>query len=422
MESGMPVSHGKQGLAQKRRLSYDAFPAKTKPSLPMKLHFWLTILFSTTLVADVTPPLEQPGVPASTVPKFTIPRPAHTPKPPALNPPLAKPGAWTQAFIEAMLDNHRPTRQARWTELVYQCPVKEFGAALRAFEYIDRNGFRGAFGWEWETLWERWTEADAVDAMKAADIMNKNGNLAGLPRLVLRTWAAVDHAAAKAWFDALPAERKDDVELHQAFMAGWARNDLKGATTYMLEACPKGSRLLDGAVQRLRDEAHRAGLLPGAVAWFDSLPMNTEDGSPKIVAAGHVAWLMNYGNVEDSMRFLASLKEPALYQEKMVHDTAKKLADSQMFKRGLEWAAALPMNPKKKTFDGVPVIAEGWAEKEGKLFGAWLIEHREHAAVDFVLLGFVRYLAKQDKAEAKKWAGQIKNETAKELVAKVVEE
>ena len=387
----------------------------------MKLLFPLTLLFASILAAQQPSP-EQNGVPAPAAPQFNIPRPAYIPAIPAMNPPLAKPDKWTQAFVEALLDNHRPTRQGRWTELLYQFPGKDFGAALRAFEYMDKNGFRGAFGWEWETMWERWAEVAPVEAIKTADVLNKNGAHSNLHRNILRVWAAVNPAEAKAWFDALPAERRAGVELHQALIAGWAKKDLAAATTYTLENCPKGSPLLDGAIQRLRDEAHRAALLPGVEAWFDTLPKNTEERSAKIVAAGHVAWLMSYSNLEDSMRFLSRLKEPALYQEKMIMETARNLADSHMFKRGIEWAGSLPVNPKKQTFDAVPLLAERWAANESVLFGKWLIENRAHPAVDFVLVGFVRHLAKQDMDGARKWSKEIKGEPARKLIADLMEE
>ena len=328
----------------------------------------------------------------------------------------------TQAFVDTMLDSYRPTRQARWTELVRQCPVSEYGAALRSFEHMDKNAFRGVFAWEWETLWEQWTEKSPADAMKTADAMNKDGNLKGLPRSVLRTWATVDPLGARTWFDAQPKERKEDVELHISLIAGWARRNLTDATKYTLDVVPNGSRLLDFAIIRLRDEAHRAGMLPGAEAWFDSLPDSAEPGSAKSLAGGHVAWLMGNGTVEEEMRFLSRLKAPALYQEKPVIETATKLAASQMFKAGLEWAISLPANPVKKTCDGVAVIAERWAEKEPKLFSDWLVEHREHPAIDFALLGLVQHLAKRELTDARKWVGQIKNPVAKALASKAIDE
>jgi hypothetical protein len=383
----------------------------------MLRHFALAALLSVPGIAQ-----EKPGVPPSTAPQFNLPRPEYLAKPPAANPPLKVPDAWTQAFLDTLLDSYRPTRQARWTELVRQCPASEYNGALRAFSHTDKSGFRGAFTWEWETLWEHWTERFPAEAMKAGEHMNRDGNLKGLPRSILRSWATVDPLGARTWFEAQPKERKDDPELHVSLIAGWARRDLKAATKYALEVAANGSHLLDLSVTRLRDEAHRAGLLPGAEAWFDSLPESTELGSPKTVAASHVAWLMGNGTVEEEMRFLSRLKEPALYQEKRISETATNLAASQMFKLGIEWACSLPVNPVKKTFDGVPVLAERWAEKEPKLFSEWLIANRENPAIDFALLGLVRHLAKRDITDARKWAGQINNPAAKELVSKVIDE
>jgi hypothetical protein len=110
---------------------------------------------------------------------------------------------------------------------------------------------------------------------------------------------------------------------------------------------------------------------------------------------------------ESGAQFLDSIKNPKVATEMQIQRFASGWTSKGRGADVMKWLLSRPKNDKGLRA-GVASAAQVWAGKDPKAFAGWLLENRTHESIDQVLLGFVKYLANRDIAEARKWMQEIK--------------
>jgi hypothetical protein len=340
-------------------------------------------------------------------------RPAWAEKTPPGDALAAQTDAKTLPLVRLLANSHRLSRQGDWLQRLARFSAEDFASALEAFGALEKLGLAAQLTWEWDILWEKAAETVPKLAMEKAEQLAKEKRHATLPRLVLRSWAQQDTAAARAWLEADPARPEEGV-FQQALLEGWSRRDLKTATAYAVEYVTKHPD--DGplppyeAVKTLRDAALRQGLIPGLLAWFQELPAAENEQSFKALAVAAVAGSVGARDVKEAARFLTSVKEPELFNGSLIMSVASRYAREIGDEAAMQWVATLQPKPNTKKYFGAGVVAEHWAQKDSEGLAKWFLAHKDDAVVDSAIFGFVRYLARNQPQAARKWAAEIKDE------------
>ena len=305
-------------------------------------------------------------------------------------------------------------RMARFLELIATTPADHFAAGSQAFIRTDEMGLGTMRQAERDFYWQQYGRLAREGAVKeAAKLAAKDASrYAGSPRKALQGWAEVAPAEASAWFKTNPEAVASDVLMYRPLVVGWAANDLKAATAFFVENVKPSTREFQDVLAGLRDFVAARGFAAALKDWFNSLPDQETEPSIKTLALPHVMISIEAAGFEETAKFLDSVNNRKIATDLVIQRFVTPWVAKGRGLEAMKWVLSRPKDDKGLRA-GVPTVAQIWAAKDAKAFGAWMLENREHESIDQVLLGFVKFLSNRDIAEARKWIGEIKNPALK---------
>ncbi len=371
----------------------------------MKLSICFTALAVCSSLAQEPPP--------NSAPDYHIPLPAEALVPRPVVQTQKIDGVWEQLFFECLVTEDDRARMARFLELVMNTPAECYAAGSRAFVRMDSLGLFSMRAPERDFYWEQFGRLSRETAVKdAAQLAIKEPNrYAGLPRLALQGWAKVAPLEASKWFSARPEPVVGDPLMLRPLVVGWAATDLKAATDFLVSNSKPTDREFQDAVVGMRDFVAAHDFIPGLIAWFGSLPDQDTEPSVKSTALIHVMQRVEAGGMTEVARFLDSIKNEKIVTALVIQRHGSNWARTEPVE-AMNWLLSRPPDAKGVRV-GVGAVAQVWAGKDAKTFASWMLKNRDHESIDFVILGFVKFLANRDITEARKWAKEIKAPTVR---------
>ncbi|MDB6174473.1 MAG: hypothetical protein JWL59_3784 [Chthoniobacteraceae bacterium] len=270
-------------------------------------------------------------------------------------------------FGLAMLQGSPFRRQADFLKELENLTPEDADGVRKLFGEFDRQGME--FPYEWSAFYQRWGQVDPARAIEHALADPGVGWAPGAMKDAFNGWASRDPAAAAAWLQAHPESPNFD-SAFLGYVAGFAGQDLQGATRMALESVPSNHHAIGKVAESLAEAAVRQGQLRGMESWYDGLP-DHGDGALKRAAFGHVYWREKHAGQEVASEWLASQASNPWRGDQQYGEMAEWLANRDPDK-ALGWMANLPPSPTDGTWPGMGRVLRRWRETNPQAADAWI--------------------------------------------------
>lgn len=274
--------------------------------------------------------------------------------------------------------------------------------ALKAIE----EGPRGRqYDQELRLFMYAWGKLDGKAAMEYS-MSDKGRRVDFGGTTAISAWASQDKDAAKAYLDEVKDERQKGF-LTFGLIDGWAKSDLKGASTYV-ETLPQGPGR--GFYVDLLAEKHlQQGGVEGAVAWVQGIDGSEANARYKQQAFEKVLEEASRTDLTSALKLAeANLKEP--YASGGIEEVVQRYAEQDP-KAALTWVMAKTEGEAQSK--GVETVFDRWARSDPAAAGEWLNNTPNDGTYDSARSAYAERIAREDPQSAITWAGTIQDSKTK---------
>jgi hypothetical protein len=260
-------------------------------------------------------------------------------------------------------------------------------------------------------LARRWGALDPLAALGFLDgVAVKDRSKQDYENL-LDGWASTDPRAARDWVSA----NRDHPQFDQVllgFVAGYASQDLTGATSDVLSTLAPTDKLAAQALWRLAQAANNAS--PATLtAWFDQLPATSPDALEfKRLAADDVVRLMPPDQFEANAQWVSAMASAPWRNDPTIAAFARSYAGSDP-ETAMDWVQNMPGRPKDGIIIGVGEIVNSWAHTDLDGLQNWLTANPTSPAYQQAVRDLALNLNGKDQSLAEYYANQIASPTTK---------
>jgi hypothetical protein len=307
-------------------------------------------------------------------------------------------GPSVEDFREVM--SHLPgiQRSMAFSNLLAQLTPEN---AREVMAFIGKNASKYDMHREHEMFWERWGQIDGRAACEAIFESNKRFAQTPMSQRTIQAWARNDPRGAYTWLMA-----QEDLPLRASMVRGvlngYAAADPEGAHQFIATELQDATLKNHGYWRVARSQMDANGL-PGVEAYFARFDKSDPDYKGVRITVADM--FVDAGSAE-ALRWMSRLDAAAQPEvssyltSRLVHDRPDDLVRS------------LAADSIATGFDRTKVITEavkGWIGANPNAMGQWLKENRQMPNYDEIVVPYVKQIRAVDAQAATAWAATIKD-------------
>jgi hypothetical protein len=246
--------------------------------------------------------------------------------------------------------------------------------SIRMIKNMDRQGV--LLEREWESLIAQWGRLGGASALEStfAEFGADEKSLDWFSTKALRGWAEKDPQGAIRWLNA----HEGHSDWPGAFLS--LANGV-GSTDPNLAAAMISSSLRQNegkdawvrkeAIKKLADQVSSSGGLESLRAWFEKIPVETDNGTTRRDAFDQVYLHIKHADKDAGKIFLETNAARPWRDDAVYAEYTTKLAVTSP-QQALEWASSLPPSPQTGSWPAASRVYQQWLRQDPAAANHWL--------------------------------------------------